>query len=404
MREFVIKWGLPSVAFLLPWQTRWIFYETLLGGQPFDFGALSLYAAELLLLAVVLLSGRPIWAMKVHRPVKWSLLLLIVAGVSVISADNQFLALIALMHLAFAVIFFVALLDERVELRRVLIGFCAGLVIPSFLGLWQFFTGGSSESTLLGLATRDSARLGEAVFELNDQRVLRAYGSFGHPNIFGGYLAVGIFGLLHLWRGESAKLDRYLMVSGLALFSVALIATGSRSAILGLIVGLIVWQLKSKNGRSAKKCFHIFVPIFALLLFIGWPLISSRSNLSSAIESRSIIERLEQYQDFSQVVAGQWFFGQGIGNYTLASREAFPDREWWQYQPIHNVLLLIVGEIGLIGLACALLFVVSLAQTGFSFGAVIIVVALFDHYPWSLWSGSALVALVAGLSARYREE
>ena len=39
MREFVIKWGLPTVAFLLPWQTRWIFYETLLGGQPFSIGA-----------------------------------------------------------------------------------------------------------------------------------------------------------------------------------------------------------------------------------------------------------------------------------------------------------------------------------------------------------------------------
>lgn len=417
MRDFVIKWGLPSVAFLLPWQTRWIFYETLLGGQPFDFGVLSLYAVTLLLLVVVLLSGRPCWSHESRKPALLILFVVMVGLASVMVAINQLLALVALMHLVFAAVFFLALLDQRVEIKRVMIGFCAGLVIPCLLGLWQIATGGSGASTLLGLAARDSARLGEAVFELSSgTRIERAYGSFGHPNIFGGYLAVGIFSLIYLWQQIKDHRDQLLIKGGLILFSLTLIATFSRSAILGLFVGLVVWYIGAKNLRLTKKTVIKVGVSLALLMIVAWPVISSRFDFSSANEARSINERVAQYQDFPSIVSGHWLTGQGIGNYTLAVRETFPQRQWWEYQPIHNVILLLVGEIGLLGLICMLLWIASLVRLNisrspseatslsFAFLSIILVISLFDHYLWSLWSGLILAAFVAALITRLGEK
>lgn len=417
MRAFIIKWGLPVVAFLLPWQTRWIFYETLLGGQPFDFGVLSLYAVELVLLVIVLLSGRPHWSPESRRPALLALFVLMASLASVMVALNQLLALVALMHLAFAVVFFLALLDQRVEIRRVIIGFCAGLVIPSLLGFWQIAIGGSGASTLFGLATRDSARLGEAVFQLsNGNRVLRAYGTFGHPNIFGGYLAIGIIGLTYLWQQVTQKRDQIIIIGGFILLSITLIATFSRSAILGLFVGLAILFVGQKLRRSSQKRFLFFLPVLALAVIFFWPIISSRFDFSSAIESRSVNERVAQYQDFPSVVSGHLLTGKGIGNYTLAVREAFPDRQWWEYQPIHNVTLLIIGEIGLLGLICFGLWIVSIARLLVSRSAceisvfplamssIILVISIFDHYLWSLWSGSVLVAFIFAISMRLSEK
>ncbi len=402
MRDFVIKWGLPTVAFLLPWQTRWIFYETLLGGQPFDFGVLSLYAIELLLLLVIVLSGGPRWSPEARRPAQLALFVLLAGLFSVTAAINQPLALVALMHLAFAVIFFLALLDQRVEIRRVIIGFCAGLVIPCLLGLWQIVTSGSGASTLLGLATRDAARLGEAVFMIGGERVLRAYGSFGHPNIFGGYLAVGILGLLSLAKHYPKRL---FIIVGLILFATTLIATGSRSAILGLVFGLIIWFTRAKNLRLPKKYLPTFIVSGIVIIVLAWPFVASRLDFSSTVESRSISERVAQYQDFPSIVSGHWLTGQGIGNYTLATREAFPDRQWFEYQPIHNVWLLIVGEIGLLGLFCFVLWMASIVYLSEkSFFGVLFIISLLDHYLWSLWSGLVLLALVAGLTFRLGEK
>lgn len=417
MRAFVIKWGIPAVAFILPWQMRWIFYETLLGGQPFDFGVLSLYAVELLLALVVLLSGRPRWSHESRRPAMLALFVVMAGLASVMVALNQLLALVALMHLAFAMIFFFALLDQRVQVQRVIIAFCAGLVVPCLLGLWQIIAGGSGASTLLGLATRDSARLGEAVFELSGgTRVERAYGSFGHPNIFGGYLAVGIFSLIYLWSQLKERSDQLLIKSGLVLFILTLAATFSRSAILGLFGGLAVFSVKTKIVRSYQKCFLFLTLVATLIIIFFWPIISSRFDFSSANESRSINERVAQYQDFPSVVFDHWLTGQGIGNYTLAVHETFPDRQWWEYQPIHNVTLLIIGEIGLLGLVCVLLWIISIVRlyvarfpdqsTSFSLASlsVIFVISIFDHYLWSLWSGLVLVAFIVAISLRLSEK
>ena len=60
-----IEYGFYLFLFLLPWQTRLIWREARLNGFTWEYGRLSLYATQLLLLALLLLYG--VWLARLGR-------------------------------------------------------------------------------------------------------------------------------------------------------------------------------------------------------------------------------------------------------------------------------------------------------------------------------------------------
>ncbi|KKS10117.1 MAG: hypothetical protein UU63_C0039G0002 [Candidatus Uhrbacteria bacterium GW2011_GWF2_41_430] len=145
-----------------------------------------------------------------------------------------------------------------------------------------------------------------------------------------------------------------------------------------------------------------------------------------ALSQTSITERAAQYQEWPQVVSDFWIFGSGLGNYTYAVEAFDPSKEWWQYQPVHNAPMLIVGEIGVVGLILVIGWLALIDKLNVNriladslsaneeqnavcrFGSIIalmmgcalLVIAGLDHYLWSQWSGLALVAYVVAMTAR----
>jgi O-antigen ligase len=96
------------------------------------------------------------------------------------------------------------------------------------------------------------------------------------------------------------------------------------------------------------------------------------------------------------------------------ARESATERNWWQYDYVHNVPVLVAVETGLIGLAAWLGFAVTmllvvrdrlLHKTALSSGVTVyaasfiamLVASLFDHFLWSSWFGQLLFWTVAGL-------
>lgn len=45
------------------------------------------------------------------------------------------------------------------------------------------------------------------------------------------------------------------------------------------------------------------------------------------------------------------FFGVGIGRYTNAVQSLYPNHPAWSYQPVHNIYLLILVELGIVGVS-----------------------------------------------------
>jgi len=104
-----------------------------------------------------------------------------------------------------------------------------------------------------------------------------------------------------------------------------------------------------------------------------------------------------------------------VGNYVVALEETHPGREVYAYQPVHNLYLLMLSELGVIGTLFVLLWMVlidryifaNLPRVGavgaLAIGSALFIIGFFDHYLWSLWPGLALVAFVLAMTLRLSE-
>lgn len=405
-----------AALFLLPWQTRYIFEQKLINGAPFEYGKLSVYAVELLIIVAFFL-GQKIQLLKLHRtPTRLIGVVLLAALVSVPFSIDPDLSFFSWTHLVSAALLFVCLLDRRVLPKRAMIAFASGLILPSLLGIFQVYSGTSPASSWLGLAAHQASDLGVAAIEGIAERFMRAYGTFSHPNIFGGYLTVGLLCTLMLAR-------RRWITPLIPLFSFALILTFSRSAFLAFLAALFVGGgiLLWKNRVRAREAIPVLgIVVFSLALSIGifFDPLFTRLQPDLALEQRSISERIGQYHVFPRVLNGSIMTGVGLGAYTLALAEIEPDLPTWAYQPIHNAALLILGETGILGLIAVIVWAASIdrrnyaaiakgsvgAIGGIALGTVLLVVTFLDHYLWSSWSGLALMAFVMAMTLRLSED
>ncbi|MBU4452688.1 hypothetical protein KKH24_00310 [Patescibacteria group bacterium] len=437
-KERLLPFVLPLVFFLLPWQIRWIFSQQLIAGNAFEYGVISLYAVEVLVFIALLLYGRLKISADYQKVIGFALLFLLYVFVSSLFAINHAVAFGQLIHIVFAILLFLLLLDKRTNLRHTALGFVLGLVIPCCLGMWQVVTGGSGASTILGLAHRDAQTLGDAVLTLSDGvRILRAYGSFSHPNIFGGYLAVGLLSFLLFPTSLSREhgpisWSYFLRPLFILILIISLIITYSQSAWLAVVVaficGLSMWLFVSNSSSNdSKRKIHLsrffgqwsgsertlkwLAGFFVVIVMLG-SILGVQALSLAGIGQTSIAQRAEQYQQWPQVAVGSWVLGSGLGNYTYALEGVYSGRWWWEYQPVHNVLLLVIGEIGIAGLVILISWFFAIDKFNFSrfpkrsavvamsIGCALLIIAGLDHYLWTQWSGLVLTVYVMAMTVR----
>ncbi|MCR4312120.1 MAG: O-antigen ligase family protein [Candidatus Uhrbacteria bacterium] len=390
---------LALVTFVLPWQTRSIFGGVEIGNQISEFLTFSVYAVELILLISIVVQMR-LWRFREHRNlVIAALVALFAIASSAFVADAWNITWHALMHIAFAVMFFVALLDDDVKIKPIIMSFAAGLMVPVVLGTFQVITGASGSSTLLGLASRDAQRLGDAIVMIDGERVLRAYGSFPHPNMFGGYLAlaaVGVSMLKFQWR-------RAVMT----VVALGLIATGSRSALIGVALAASAVVVMRRWGSRAAVAAISCVLLVGMASVVFAPRLIASIRGGGVTELRSVVERAEQYATYPEVIRNEHLLlGIGPGTYVEELSTTEPGKSVWAYQPIHNAILLMLAELGLLGGGVVVIFFVAVwrqsAMRPEAIAPIVVLVSIacFDHYLWSLWPGLALVALGMGMSVK----
>lgn len=393
--------------FLLPWQTRFLIRTSSINGQSSEYGSLSLYLVEVLLLIVLVLRGSP----RLHPALRFVVqaFYFFLAAIFFSLGFTSFfeIGLFHLISFLFALTFFVLLCDERTQIKPVCVAFLVGLLFPSVLGWFQTLTGFSPASSWLGLAEQHSAVPGTAVVETETGRLMRAYGTFSHPNIFGGYLAIGILLMGYLVRFIRSQRARVLFAIPLILLSATLIITFSRSAWLALTISfliLITLMLYRKRMLPRQAVPLIILGAITLLStsFVFHPQLFSRFEPTSRLEQISLNERSSQYQTFTDVLRLNPFFGVGPGAYPFALAVVKTEEPVWAYQPVHNALLLLLAELGVLGIIAFLYLVFRVDQVSVraaqradgmfavSLSILLLVLAFFDHYLWSLWSGLAL--------------
>ena len=418
----LFTWLVYGSLFLLPWQTRYIYGQSTIAGTPFDFGVMSIYAVQIII-AIAFFVGQRMNIRKDHQlSVRAIGVVLLATAASIPLSHDVNLSLSAWSMLLFSGLLFACLLDQRVQTWTAMRCFVAGLIIPSVLGLVQFFSGSSPASKWLGLAVHHASDLGAAVIAENGERLLRAYGTFPHPNIFGGYLAIGLLCAFMLAMRAKKQTEQILSRVVLVLFSFALVSTFSRSAWLALagagIAALFLLVLKRREAikRGLPTVGLVFLSLFIAAAAFVAPL-ESRFNLSLPLELQSVDQRVNQYQAFPRVLNGSMMTGVGIGAYTVALADVMPGESVFAYQPIHNTPLLVFAETGILGVIAVFLWAASVDRVnyvaiarksipaigGIALGTVPLVVIFFDHYIWSSWAGLALLAFLMAMTLRLSE-
>lgn len=390
VRKFALELGWRLSLIALPWQTR-VFTEALIDGKPWEQGRISLYGSMLLMLTVVVLEGSVLRDRRLWR-VAGMLLALTVPSLFLVTSWQWALWSVLLIAWGMAM--------RRVAPWREREAWVVGsLVLSACVGILQIVLQYIPPVTLLGMAEQIPTTSGVSVIETEAGRWLRAYGPFPHPNIFGGWMAVGLILVVRRWMDGA----RTWWLSGATmLFTLALYGSFSRSAWLAAAAGLgwlfaTTWR-RFVDWRSARP--YLLIGCVAVgAVWLRPELLFTRLASSARLEAWSVNERAASLEQGVEVVLG-YPLGTGPFAYRLGLERACVDRVCVTKEPPHNLFLLMLAELGWVRLGLVLLVSAWLLVRGgcsryiLPFVFVLGVIALLDHYLWSVWSGMGLVVLV----------
>lgn len=439
--ENVLKFFIAAFLFLLPWQTVYIFREVFLAGTKIEYWTLNFYGTEILLWLIVILFM--VWYWKKFRSqildfrfhvtkdrvfVFSALLFTFYFLLSTLWSADKSLALQQSVRVMEAMLLFFILFLGPLKVKEAIKYLLLGSLVPAVLGIGQFLLQATFAFKWLGLAKHVSSEPGTSVIVGESiGRWLRAYGPFAHPNIFGGYIIIVLtLASVHLKRFKIVAVTNYLLLI------TALFFTFSRSALMVFLIGffiLLLFYLLSKppqhfvsappseGGDKRGYLFLFLIPYSLFLIILFSPLVQTRVLGNSSHEVASVTERVSGYGEVLQIFKTSPWLGVGAGNYTLASYNLNPDLEAWQYQPVHNVGLLLLVELGTVGVLLLLFVffsfirffvgvikskgvgVLSLVGLGLLLTAYCLLL-LFDHYLYTSYVGLALSGIYWGILSR----
>ncbi|HLD61250.1 MAG TPA: O-antigen ligase family protein [Patescibacteria group bacterium] len=454
----IIHWLLLLFLFLLPWHTRYMYDWAYLNGGFWEYGSGSLFATEILLWIIIVLFFADLVKNRRFnaewRKNKKGLFLCATAFLFLIAhivfGSNPKISFQFVFRLLEGAALMVIIARSVSPTRTLLLALWSGGVVQGVLALWQFFNQEIIANKWLGLAHHSAKQLGDFVVEFGDERWLRAYGSFGSPNMLGGFLAVcwviGLLLYLSHCRGvlsrhsgtpsiggsegagiyapssDRNKMDKstdnegvqqyaptrrrlpiLITIGQLIIFS-GLILSFSRGAWIAAASGVIVLLSILYRARAPLQSIGRQL-VFSFLLFTFYsllltPLFTTRLSTTPRLEAKSIAERQNQYREASQIITrnpSTFLFGVGPGKYTYALWRQDKWRPVWQYQPVHNVYMLMIAEVGVVGFTIVFLFscflVRKIWRTNPLYLSVIVAIlisGLFDHFWWSLYGGQMI--------------
>ncbi|MBP9694859.1 MAG: O-antigen ligase family protein [Candidatus Magasanikbacteria bacterium] len=433
--SILLQYSLSLLLFLLPWQTIWITKEHFLNGSKWEYGTLGLYANEILLFFCAGIFCIDLWKKIKERKTNGSFNFswttdrrFILSGTifiaytfcSIIWSSNRLLAWQhAIWFMESFLLFFMLIAQSKpYSLRLITYSFIAGSVIQSILGIWQFLSQSTFASNLLGLSLHRATDAGASIIStILDGRWLRAYGSFAHPNILGGYLVIAIIITDIIFHRNAQTKSYRLSTIGYQFISLlqltALFFTFSRSAWIAAAIWMVGSSIKYHVACTTKYLLSFIIYRLSLIIILTTifsPLVFTRFSSSTTNEARSLNERTVGYNESLQIIKQYPFLGVGSGNYTAELNKQNPNLPGYIYQPVHNVPLLFLAELGIVGLillSLTIWFLISYirssllsqkttltAQSVPYIGLIsLLPLITFDHYLFSSYSGLLLTGI-----------
>lgn len=285
--------------------------------------------------------------------------------------------------------------------------FCS-LLFFSLIGFFQVIKGEAIGGFMyyLGERTFSVNTPGIALARLGNISFLRAYSTFPHPNALAGYLVIGILILAQFLFTKR----NVVKITGFIFILIFLCFAFSLSALVGIFFCgfiLLIYKIKSLSKKEL---------LVLVLLFFGVSLLSS--VLAKPIENTNLIlsqstsQRLDLSYIAGKIISNSFIAGTGLNTFILNEVKVQNfNSNIWLLQPVHNIYLLILSELGIIGgiFLYYFLFKILRKTLGFNnpgiFLAVIFIMTtgLFDHYWFTLQQNMLLLGLLVGISFQVKK-
>lgn len=438
--------------FLLPFQTEFLLREPMIGKEKWQYGTIGMYLSSLMLVFAIISAAiesgerfrriRIVERMRFIRRKRSGDVFLFVfilwAGLSIVLEQDRALAAYGFLTMLLAVGAFimVQVMVRRGKGDRIVTVLIVSAMIQALIGIWQFLSQETFTSTLLGTSAHPIWQAGTSVLKNGTGRFLRAYGTFPHPNVYGLFLAVSL--LLVIMRiidmcGKPIAANawkRTAHIAAIPILSFGLIVSYSRLAWAGCTFGILAfgihlfrnsfrchpgldWKSIDSGPRTGMTRRYVFAicatVIVSVSVFAGMmhETIFPRFDGAVIFQEGSVTDRMTTYRDAIRVIRDSPFSGAGMWNSTAELIRLDPGRPVWDIQPAHDVPLLILTELGILGLLLAVPFVVliisdSIKKKNTATIAMFLVLLpslLLDHFLWTSSFGLLFLFVLFGMSA-----
>lgn len=387
-------------------------------GTLVDYLIPTFYLTDLLLIVLFLIWGFDLFKAGISferfkaffkERINLLLFLFLVFATPTMVTVNKWAAWVSFLHLTEGVLF-VYYLENKIKLSRDLsrltFALSLGVLFEGVLATLQWINQGSVLGFLFfGEPVYTVTALGIARVQITGREFVRSYGTFPHPNVLGGYLAIFLPWLLaeHFF-GKSPFVRRLFNIAAFSFGLLALLFSFGRVAWVVATFGLggVLLLYLLRRARPRFVAFLITGILIAEIYFL----------ITGIGKSLSWLLRYELLQISLRMFIENPLFGVGLNNFVVRMGEYGYLPVTYQFlQPVHNIFLLLLSELGIVGfLIFSALFFYVLARvilkrnkSGAYYILIslvqILILGMFDHYLITLQQGRLLFFLVIGLAA-----
>ena len=305
-------------------------------------------------------------------------------------------------YLGISIVWYISRLQNWAKvLAFITQGFVIGMLGQSLIVIMQIILQKNLNLPLVVEPALSPLLAGISKTILNGDVFIRAYGTFPHPNIlaFAALMALLIvyttvftrkqasiiYGLilvsagfidhylitsiqafviailtgLYIRYGKNIQFPRWFtQLSILALHSIILL-TFSKLALILIILLDVIYLTMLRNSQlfhmeQFQNNMRTVGRIVLRAIIVGSLLITLIIPYTQIVAT--ISKRIYYIEDALQIITNNWFWGVGLGQYVASLPDA--GREFWQFEPVHNIFLLIWSEIGLMGMALLITIII----------------------------------------------
>lgn len=289
-------------------------------------------------------------------------------------------------------------------------------ILQTFIAFWQFIWQKSVGLFWLGESHLSPQILGVAKMELENQKLIRAYGTFPHPNLLATFLFFTLISGIYLFFNSSKQRQLYFLGSWWIILGIFL--SFSRSVWLVTFLFLTIFFFKKsylfyRNSSNLilsffqKSFFWKFCLSLIFILFLILNPLTKNRFCFNCQNDQSFSLRKIYSQNAKENIKENFLFGIGLGNFTLNLSKNNPQKlHPWEIQPAHNLYLLAGSEVGFLGIIFfgIIFYELFFKKNDFEnfflwiFGGFLLL-GFFDHYFWTLPQGQLLFFLALAFFA-----